>query len=115
MYPIHFSLKNLITTLTAAALIFGLWLMGMPCLFQYFFHLPCPGCGMTRAVVSALRGDWRLAWEYHPGIVLLPLFYLYFWQDGRVFHSKALNTGVLAAAALLFFLRYIVIMVQFFN
>ena len=27
---------------------------------------PCPGCGMTRAMLSILRGDFASAWRFHP-------------------------------------------------
>jgi hypothetical protein len=30
----------------------------MPCLFQSIFHIPCPGCGMTRAFI--LLGHFRI-------------------------------------------------------
>jgi hypothetical protein len=49
---------------------------GWPCLFAKITGLPCPGCGMTRAVASLLRGRWLEAVQYHPfapGFVLLGL------------------------------------------
>jgi hypothetical protein len=29
-------------------------------------HLPCPGCGATRALLLALRGDLAGSWHMHP-------------------------------------------------
>jgi len=29
-------------------------------------HLPCPGCGITRAMVHCGHGDFRAAFRYHP-------------------------------------------------
>lgn len=25
----------------------------------------CPGCGMGRAIVAAMRGDWARSWDFH--------------------------------------------------
>ena len=39
--------------------------------------LPCPGCGMTRALSSAARGMIDASWGYHPfGLPVLALFVL---------------------------------------
>jgi len=36
------------------------------CLVRRLFHLPCPGCGMTRAFASLAKGDWPAAVKLHP-------------------------------------------------
>ena len=36
------------------------------CLLRRFFHLPCPGCGMTRAFAALAKGDWAAAITLHP-------------------------------------------------
>lgn len=36
------------------------------CFSQRLFGLRCPGCGLTRSVVSSARGDWQLAIHFHP-------------------------------------------------
>ena len=36
------------------------------CPFRYFFGVACPGCGMTRALLAVLRGDFAAAFGYHP-------------------------------------------------
>lgn len=44
------------------------------CPFKAISGIPCPGCGMTRAVLSACKGDFREAFRYHPlWIVAVPL------------------------------------------
>lgn len=46
----------------ASILHLSLW----PCFFHALTGLPCPGCGMTRAVSALLQGDWHRAMRYHP-------------------------------------------------
>lgn len=36
------------------------------CPLQSVFALPCPGCGVSRAMLSLLRRDWAGAWAHHP-------------------------------------------------
>jgi hypothetical protein len=36
------------------------------CLMRRLFHLPCPGCGMTRAFAALAKGDWASAVLLHP-------------------------------------------------
>jgi hypothetical protein len=45
------------------------------CLFFLSTGLPCPGCGLTRSVVSFAHGQWSEAVYYHP---LGPLFFIAF-------------------------------------
>jgi len=36
------------------------------CLSRRLFHLPCPGCGMTRAFAHLAKGEWSAALLDHP-------------------------------------------------
>ncbi len=36
------------------------------CPVRLLLRIPCPGCGATRAVLSAVRGDWVGSWKLHP-------------------------------------------------
>ncbi len=36
------------------------------CPFRRLTHLPCPGCGMTRALLALGRGDLHGALTFHP-------------------------------------------------
>ena len=36
------------------------------CPSRRFLDLPCPGCGMTRALIALAQGDWRRALALHP-------------------------------------------------
>jgi len=107
MFPIRFSKKNAMITVVAGGVILILGRLGMQCLFQTFFHIPCPGCGMSRACMALLQLKFREAFAYYPCIIFMPLFYLYFWQDGAVFRNKKVNNLVLIIAAVLFAVCYI--------
>ncbi|MBZ0112550.1 MAG: DUF2752 domain-containing protein [Thermoanaerobaculia bacterium] len=36
------------------------------CWLRRLTDLPCPGCGLTRAVCFLFRGHWMEAWKLHP-------------------------------------------------
>jgi hypothetical protein len=65
------------TVVTAGLLgLFGLLLYAkaIPCVFAHVFHVPCPGCGSTRAVVALVHGDLDGVVRYNPlGPVLAAL------------------------------------------
>jgi Protein of unknown function (DUF2752) len=52
------------------------WVTGGPqlCPFKLILGLPCPGCGMTRSVVTLLHGDLAASLYFHPLGLPLVLF-----------------------------------------
>jgi hypothetical protein len=47
------------------------------CPTRNWLHLPCPGCGATRATWLALQGDWAGSLRMHPlamvvGVLMVP-------------------------------------------
>lgn len=48
--------------------------VGIPCLFRRLTGIPCPGCGLTRALLCLLRGDIRGALAYNA--LAIPIFAL---------------------------------------
>ncbi len=51
-----------------AAVHLGLTAAGLPtwvCPFQAALGLPCPGCGLSRATLALLAGDWKRAVHLH--------------------------------------------------
>ena len=55
--------------LLAVGGIYALWWnftgIGIPCLIHMIFHVKCPGCGMTRAVIAALHLRFTEAFQYN--------------------------------------------------
>ena len=63
-----------LSVLIAAAVVVLLNLLfGTVCPFRILFGLPCPGCGITRALLALIRFDFASAVRLHP---LSPAFFL---------------------------------------
>lgn len=99
-------LKILITLALVLNAVF-LYVSGIGCAARYFLGIPCPGCGMTRALLALLRGDVIASLKYHFMLFSVPVFYLYFLFDGRIFKNKKVNTLVLSLIITGFILRWI--------
>ncbi|MCR5627127.1 MAG: DUF2752 domain-containing protein [Lachnospiraceae bacterium] len=56
-----------ITAVILIALILFLAFLGVyKCPFKLMFGIPCPSCGMTRALKSAITGNFKASFYYHP-------------------------------------------------
>ena len=64
----------IITVIDVVAVYAVMFAFGITCPVKHFLGVSCPGCGMTRACLSALRFDFASAFYYHPlWILMLPL------------------------------------------
>lgn len=55
------------------ALVLTMWIFNIPCPIKHITGISCAGCGMSRAVLSALSLDFAAAFAYHPlWIIVLP-------------------------------------------
>lgn len=51
--------------------------------------LDCWGCGITRAVVSAARGEFDRAWDYNPRVIVVaPLLLIGWARTLRAAHQR---------------------------
>lgn len=64
-----------------ACLILLIFLCYYGCPFYQLFNIRCPGCGLTRAWLRFLNGEWEAALAYHrlfwlaPGFLLLCVYH----------------------------------------
>jgi hypothetical protein len=69
--------RALIALAIAIPVAAAVW-QGWPlCATAGIFGIPCPGCGLTRATLAALRGDWSTAWHLQPLFPLVAPIYVY--------------------------------------
>ena len=55
------------------ALVLTMWIFNIPCPIKHITGMSCAGCGMSRAILSALSLDFAAAFTYHPlWIIVLP-------------------------------------------
>ena len=52
------------------------WRLPEACLSRLLWHVPCPGCGLTRSLVRVAHGDLVGAWRQHRVGPILYLFCL---------------------------------------
>lgn len=92
------------------AAVFYIW--KLPCVFRALFGVVCPGCGMTRAVVAALRLDFAAAFSHHLMFWSIPILYLYIILDLKLFQSKFWNRIVLVALGCGYALNWLLNLVE---
>lgn len=79
------------------------------CPFYWIFGIPCPGCGMTRAILCLLRADIHGAFEMHPLVFTMPFFAAAF-----VFGSRKVKHYAAVVMIILFLSVYAVRMIMYF-
>lgn len=68
--------------------------LGLPCIFIGTIGIPCPGCGMTRALKAALKLNFSKAFSFHWMFWALPIMYIYFLWEGRLFEDRRIDKAI---------------------
>ncbi|WP_297213696.1 DUF2752 domain-containing protein [uncultured Flavonifractor sp.] len=99
--------------LLAACLVYGLLLLlNVPCLFTVWLGIPCPGCGMRRAVLAALSLDFGAAFRLHPMFWSLPVLAWSIWKNGRLTGVRRLDLALHGTLALGFLAHYAAVLLD---
>lgn len=105
--PKNWVLKAVVVAVTAI-MAWEMYEIGVQCVFLRMTGIPCPGCGITRATAALLSGRVHEAFVYYPAYGALPILFLYFMYDGKVFSHKGLNRAVLIICATVIALFYVI-------
>lgn len=65
--------------------------LGTTCLFRLLTGICCPACGMTRAWISFLSGNFEMAFYYHPLFWLIPVIGILVFSEKKM-NKKFYNT-----------------------
>lgn len=105
-------IKNLKYKMFATVALFliagAMYLFEVPCIILALTNFPCPGCGMTRALFSALTLDIHTAFSHHAMFWSVPVLYLAMLFDGRLFPKKSANIFLYSAIAVGFLINWLV-------
>lgn len=86
--------QKILITILYISVVALMYIFKAECIFIRFLNIPCPGCGMTRALLSALSFDFISAFKYNAMFWALPIMYIYFLCDGRVFKNKRIDFAI---------------------
>ena len=78
----------------------------MACAFRNITKIPCPGCGLTRAYLSLLKGDIKQAFIYHPLFWIIPFILVI------IFGKFKYKNKILISIIILFIIVYIYRMIN---
>lgn len=95
-------------------LLIVLWKLNVKCVFRTLFEIPCPGCGMTRALIAMLRLDLKQAFLYHPMVWSVPVIGAMLLLDGGIFKKKRWNNLLLCGIGIGFIAVWILRLIIIF-
>ena len=82
-------------------------LFDVPCVFREFLGIPCPGCGMTRALLCLLRLDFVGAAQNNAVIFFMPYVFLYILLDWKHRAHKLILAGIAGIAIIQWIIKLI--------
>ena len=89
----------------AYAVFYSITGIGIPCLFHLITGFKCPGCGVTRMLISLLHFDFTAAFRYNAVLLcMLPFLILFFayWLYRYIRYGKRNNTKAMEIVCYVF-------------
>lgn len=106
---------NRVFPLLVIVLVFSVMnIFQIPCVFKTFFGIPCPGCGMSHAVIAALHLDFQEAFREHAMFWSMPLVFAIIFFNGEIFPRKWMNLTLIIGIGVGFLANYIWHLILFF-
>lgn len=81
------------------------------CVFYTKYHLSCPGCGGTRAVICLLHGDILRSLLYHPFVLYGAVIYSFF-MVSNILYSLSISKRRYALRPIHFWAAAAIILIQ---
>jgi len=82
----------------------------LPCLNKQLFGLDCPGCGMQRAFLLTIKGEFEAAFNMYPAIftILILFIFLIFNAFVKFKYDYKLKMGLIILNAIIIAISYII-------
>ncbi len=81
----------------------------IPCIFHKITGLWCPGCGITRMIISILKLNFYQAFRYNPLLFILTPFFIIYgvtyyinWLQNKEFKLPKIIWNILLVIAIIF-------------
>lgn len=110
--PNHWKGKLVVLTTYIGLLSFW-WYMDFGCVIKNVIKIPCPGCGLTRAWISAINAKFTTAFQYHSMFWSVPILVFYLIYDIEPFKNRKLNYAILFLILLGWLFNYFMSIILF--
>ena len=108
MQIIKYKKQKIIIAIIYLIIVSIFYIFDLPCVFVKIFGVYCPGCGMTRAIISALQFDFVSAFKFHPMFFTIPFILAYLFFDGNLFKNKRITNIILIIIAVGFLANWVI-------
>ncbi len=105
MYIIDFFKKNFSLIVSLLLYFAFITLLHIGCPILSVTGIPCPGCGMTRALINLLKLNFSQAFSYHPLCFFMPVFAVIIISEKKI--NKRLFNICIGIIIALFVLVYL--------